>query len=75
VIAPEPTCPPPTPRTTLPSYPGPDQQEWRCKHCKNLIGIVSSGYVFTQRVRREVVACLPVAIKCEDCGRRNERET
>lgn len=45
----------------------------RCWHCGNTLGrVTSTDDVIVRHKGRAVVARLPVAIVCEDCGERTE---
>jgi hypothetical protein len=56
---------------SIPTCPGPDQKEWRCCKCANMLGVVWRGWLFMRHKGRFTVSSLPAVTQCEGCGRRN----
>jgi ribosomal protein S14 len=57
-----------------PAAPGPGTEDWRCARCGNKLGLVYRLWVFSRHKGREVAACLPARVQCEECGKRNSKE-
>lgn len=52
---------------------GPDH-EWRCDHCRKLLGKTKGSQIHILRKPAEFFASFPVTAKCPGCGRLNTKE-
>ncbi len=49
------------------------KQEWRCRRCGKLLGVVSEDLLYFRSTRgQEYVASLPAKAKCRSCHSANE---
>lgn len=57
-----------------PSAVGFGTDQWRCDHCRKLLGKTKGSQIHILRKPAEFFASFPVTAKCPGCGRLNTKE-